>query len=62
MLSGQFVFITGEEKINEMKVHKGNMEKITKMVAEQVQVLKTQCDRERENAKILKVEAEKVNH
>lgn len=62
MLSDQFVFITGEEKINEMKVHKGNMERITKMVAEQVQVLKTQCDRERENAKILKIEAEKVNH
>lgn len=50
----------GEEKINEMKVHKGNMERITKMVAEEVQVLKTQCDRERENAKILKIEAEKV--
>lgn len=32
------------------------------MVAEEVQVLKTQCDRERENAIILKIEAEKVNH
>ncbi|XP_012229435.2 shootin-1 [Linepithema humile] len=50
----------GEEKINEMKVHKGNMERVTKMVAEEVQALKTQCDRERENAKILKIEAEKV--
>lgn len=45
-----------------MKVHKGNMERVTKMVAEEVQVLKTQCDRERENAKILKIEAEKVGH
>lgn len=43
-----------------MKVHKENMERVTKMVAEEVQVLKTQCDRERENTKILKMEAEKV--
>ncbi|KAL6427409.1 hypothetical protein ACFW04_008740 [Cataglyphis niger] len=50
----------GEEKINEMKVYKGNMERVTKMVTEEVQALKTQCDRERENAKILKIEAEKV--
>ncbi|XP_072752319.1 uncharacterized protein [Anoplolepis gracilipes] len=50
----------GEEKINEMKVHKGNMERVSKMVTEEVQALKTQYDRERENAKILKIEAEKV--
>ncbi|XP_029675043.1 shootin-1 isoform X1 [Formica exsecta] len=50
----------GEEKINEMKFYKGNMERVTKMVTEEVQALKTQCDRERENAKILKIEAEKV--
>lgn len=43
-----------------MKVHKENMERVTKMVAEEVQALKTQCDRERENAKILKIEADKV--
>lgn len=43
-----------------MKVHKENMERVTKMVAEEVQVLKLQCDRDRENAKILKIEAEKV--
>jgi len=45
-----------------MKVHKENMERVTKMVAEEVQTLKTQCDRERENAKILKLEAERVRH
>ncbi|RLU17611.1 hypothetical protein DMN91_009847 [Ooceraea biroi] len=50
----------GEEKIKEMKIHKENMERVTKMVAEEVQALKTQCDRERENAKILKIEADKV--
>lgn len=38
------------------------MERVTKMVAEEVQALKTQCDRERENAKILKIEAEKVRY
>lgn len=43
-----------------MKVHKENMERVTKMVAEEVQILKTQCDRERESAKILKMEAERV--
>lgn len=31
------------------------------MVAEEVQTLKTQCDLERENAKIFKIEAEKVH-
>ncbi|KAL0109711.1 hypothetical protein PUN28_014620 [Cardiocondyla obscurior] len=50
----------GEEKINEMKVHKENMERVTKMVAEEVQTLKTQCDRERESAKLLKMESERV--
>lgn len=45
-----------------MKVHKENMERVTKMVAEEVQTLKTQCDRERESAKILKMEAERVRH
>lgn len=50
----------GEQKINEMKVHKENMERVTKMVAEEVQALKTQCDREREHAKILKIEADKI--
>lgn len=45
-----------------MKVHKENMERVTKMVAEEVQTLKTQCDRERENAKILKLEADRVRH
>ncbi|XP_017881052.1 shootin-1 [Ceratina calcarata] len=49
-----------EEKVNEMKVQKENMERVTKMVAEEIQALKAQCDRERENAKIMKIEAEKV--
>lgn len=44
-----------------MKVHKENMERVTKMVAEEVQALKAQCDRERENAKIMKIEAERVH-
>lgn len=39
-----------------MKVHKENMERVTKMVAEEVQALKAQCDRERENAKIMKID------
>lgn len=46
--------------MNEMKVQKENMERVTKMVAEEVQALKAQCDRERENAKIMKREAERV--
>lgn len=50
----------GEEKVNEMKVHKENMERVSKMVAEEVQALRAQCDRERENAKIMKIEAERV--
>lgn len=50
----------GEEKVNAMKVQKENMERVTKMVAEEVQALKAQCDRERENAKIMKIEAERV--
>lgn len=45
-----------------MKVHKENMERVTKMVAEEVQTLKTQCDRERESAKILKMEADRVHY
>ncbi|XP_078048861.1 uncharacterized protein LOC144476128 isoform X2 [Augochlora pura] len=47
-----------EEKVNEMKVQKENMARVTKMVAEEVQALNVQCDRERENAKIIKIEAE----
>ena len=45
-----------------MKVHKENMERVTKMVAEEVQTLKTQCDRERESAKMLQLEAERVRY
>jgi len=58
----EFVSVVGEGKIKEMNMHKENMERVTKMVAEEVQALKTQCDRERENAKILKIEAEKVRY
>lgn len=54
------IFQLGEEKVNEMKVQKDNMERVTKMVAEEVRALKAQCDRERENAKIMKIEAERV--
>ncbi|XP_076658601.1 uncharacterized protein LOC143362390 [Halictus rubicundus] len=49
-----------EDKVNEMKVQKENMARVTKMVAEEVQALKVQCDRERENAKIIKIEAERA--
>lgn len=45
-----------------MKVHKENMERVTKMVTEEVHTLKTQCDRERESAKILKIEADRVRY
>ena len=37
------------------------MERITRIVAEEVQNLKTQCDHERENAKIMKIEADRVS-
>lgn len=43
-----------------MKMYKENMERVTKKVAEEVRILKTQCDHERENAKILQREAERV--
>ena len=37
------------------------MERVSRLVAEEVQVLKTQCDSERERAKIMKIEADKVS-
>lgn len=56
-----FYLFVADDKINEMKMQKENMERVTKMVAKEVQALKTQCDRERETAKIMKLEADKVN-
>lgn len=56
-----YILFVADDKINEMKMQKENMERVTKMVAKEVQALKTQCDRERETAKIMKLEADKVN-
>lgn len=47
--------------MKELKQQKENMERITRMVAEEVQTLKAQCDNERENAKIMKIEADRVS-
>ncbi|XP_066580898.1 shootin-1-like isoform X2 [Prorops nasuta] len=49
-----------DEQIKELKVHKENMERVTKMVADEVQALKVQCDRERETAMMIKIEADRV--
>ncbi|XP_012287816.1 shootin-1 isoform X2 [Orussus abietinus] len=50
----------GDEKLKEMTMKRENMERVTRMVAEEVQALKTQCDRERENAQMMKMEADRV--
>lgn len=42
-------------------MHKENMERVSRMVADEVQALKTQCDGERERAKVMKMEADRVN-
>lgn len=47
--------------MKEIKVQKENMERVTKMVADEVRTLKAQCDRERENAKMIKIEADRVS-
>ena len=47
--------------MRELKQKQENMERVTRMVAEEVQTLKTQCDRERENAKMMKIEADRVS-
>ncbi|XP_014203365.1 shootin-1 isoform X2 [Copidosoma floridanum] len=49
-----------QEKMRELSVQKENLERVTKMVADEVQVLKTQCDREREGARLLKLEADRA--
>lgn len=36
------------------------MERVSRMVAEEVQALKAQCDRERESAKLMKIEADRI--
>ncbi|XP_034940108.1 shootin-1 [Chelonus insularis] len=50
----------GEEIIKQLTIHKENMERVSRMVADEVQALKVQCDRERENAKIMKMEADRM--
>lgn len=44
-----------------MTVRQENMERVTKMVADEVQALKAQCDRERETAQMMKIEADRVS-
>lgn len=55
------VCVTEGEKMKELKVQKENMERVTKMVADEVQTLKAQCDRERESARLAKIEADRVS-
>ncbi|XP_063988740.1 shootin-1 [Diachasmimorpha longicaudata] len=49
-----------EEVIKQLTIHKENMERVSRMVADEVQALKAQCDREREHAKMIKIEADRV--
>ncbi|KAG8035481.1 hypothetical protein G9C98_006927 [Cotesia typhae] len=48
------------EVIKQLTIHKENMERVSRMVAEEVQALKAQCDRERESAKLMKIEADRI--
>ncbi|KAK0183371.1 hypothetical protein PV327_001420 [Microctonus hyperodae] len=50
-----------DEMVKQLLIQKENMERVSRMVAEEVETLKTQCDRERENAKIIKLEADRVH-
>ncbi|XP_046434545.1 shootin-1 isoform X1 [Neodiprion fabricii] len=50
----------GEAKIKEFQKQRENMERVTRMVADEVQALKEQCEKERENAKNMKIEADKA--
>lgn len=47
--------------MRELRQQKENMERVTKMVADEVQTLKAQCDRERENSRMIKIEADRVS-
>lgn len=50
----------GEVKMREFQKQRENMERVTRLVADEVQALKEQCDKERENAKIMKIEADRA--
>lgn len=50
-----------QERIKELEVHKENMDRISKKVADEVEVLRNQCDREKENARLMKLEADRVS-
>lgn len=50
-----------DEMIKQLLIQKENMERVSRMVAEEVETLKNQCDRERENAKFIKLEADRVH-
>ncbi|XP_016842663.1 shootin-1 isoform X2 [Nasonia vitripennis] len=49
-----------DDRMRELKQQKENMERVTKMVADEVQTLKAQCDRERENSRMIKIEADRI--
>lgn len=49
------------EKLRELTVQKENVQRVSKLVSEEVQTLKEQCDRERENTRIIKMEAARVS-
>ena len=49
-------------EMNELKTQKENMERISKKIADEVLTLKAQCDREKENARIVKMEADRVSN
>uniref|UniRef100_A0A0C9QUA5 SHOT1_0 protein n=1 Tax=Fopius arisanus TaxID=64838 RepID=A0A0C9QUA5_9HYME len=49
-----------EEVIKQLTIHKENMERVSRMVSDEVEALKSQCDREREHTKMIKFEADRV--
>lgn len=53
--------ILEQERVKELQVHKENMDRISKKVSDEVEVLKNQCDREKENARLMKLEADRVS-
>lgn len=54
------LFFTAEEKIRKLLLDKENVERVSKMVSDEVVTLRVQCDKERESAKLMKLEANRV--
>ncbi|XP_012255511.2 shootin-1 [Athalia rosae] len=50
----------GEEKMRDFQKQRENMERVTRLVADEVQSLKEQCEKERETAQIMKIEADRA--